>query len=299
VTKAVWKLPALYEAGLIAEPSKRAQALAKIVLDKNSGIAIQLGALDLLEAPAAATAEQKEASHAALLTILKADEAIHDDFGASYAADALARAGQTTAFDAIAERSARKQDLAHPNHEYLAPMAELVTLDPALTPKFVQAARRHLPFIHCGPSEVAWAIWRADARELLPDLARVATSLPAIPEPAPDAPETANRGYHAPRKVAALWSEPDPATRFRLLFAAAWNEPREFEREAGKGNRARLASEMQKSAAEVTSAAERQQLRAFIDRLRAEALAGQGEPRSIGAKLPIANLAVAALSEPR
>jgi hypothetical protein len=88
--------------------------------------------------------------------------------------------------------------------------------------------------------------------------------------------------------------EPDPATRFRMLFAAAWMEPHQFWRESYPGRFERLQDELQKCAA-TSSAHGRKDLEAFVDRLRTEALAGNGNTWWLGTQLSFATVAMNAL----
>ena len=157
-----------------------------------------------------------------------------DDGAANKAAELLAQRGRLDAFHAIAKCATHLPTKSRPDHEFLAPLAHLVAQSNGkLASKFTVVAKHHLDHLGSHPETVLWAIWTADARDLLPQITALATISPEAPERLPeyDAPPTSwekSGPYHLARKIAILWTEPDPATRAKLLIAFRWENPSDF-----------------------------------------------------------------------
>lgn len=95
--------------------------------------------------------------------------------------------------------------------------------------RLAQFAARHFARTNAPIPEILWSAWSADLRSLKPDIERLATASPDEAEgerattlggPAAAVKEK----FHLARKIAALWSEKDLATRGKLLLAFGFGE---------------------------------------------------------------------------
>lgn len=157
----------------------------------------------------------------------KIDEALLKLLESSHRHDTarvLARRGRTDLFSRIARQLEIEGFLSfYP--ELMGALVLLTQADPAqLNPQMLAVIRRELEKPKPMMNEVFWAIWSAGFQELKPDLERLATLTSDVNEDARSKPVDARLRketgrYHVPRKIVAVWSEPDPLTRAKLLVA--------------------------------------------------------------------------------
>ncbi len=220
-------LLALRRAGQVPDEKARLETVIGIMGDPKADWMERSDAIDLLvpiDSPLRyPTAEVDQA----LIRILEAKK--DEDFVVREACGALARRGRIDQFDNIAERL---ESTDHPSNYggILSALALLAQSDPErFNPRMVAFLEPHFLQTNKDMNAVFRAIWADDLRELRPALERLATL--SVDE----FEDEKARGYggrvspvegrfHFARKIVALWSEPDPATRARLLISLAVTE---------------------------------------------------------------------------
>jgi hypothetical protein len=212
----------------------------------------------------------------ALLRVLDRKRKADDpDFVVGYACRALARRGRTEFFERIAAEFS-KDPVLIVSDEALGSLTHLAQTDPArFNPQLTQIVRAHLGATNRSVTELCWAIWAADLRELQPDLQRLATE---NVEEIEDRKARSSGGevtaltgrFHFARQIVSLWSEPDSFTRARLLIALAVAQPYTFVRDDMPERVARMKAEMLRAANNLSPEAKRQ-LAAMLERIDANA----------------------------
>jgi hypothetical protein len=154
-------------------------------------------------------------------------------------------------------------------------LTQLAQADPPrFNPRLLAIIRPELASTNKQMSEILWAVWSADLRDLNADLQRLGTRGPEEHEDRKansyGGRESAVTGhFHLARQIAAVWNEPDALTRARLLVALATIHGYAFVMEPKPERLARLTEEM-RSLNAALSAGDRQELAAFLQRLAAQ-----------------------------
>ena len=154
--------------------------------------------------------------------------------------------------------------------DLLAPLAVVAQSKPD---EFAEAFQKFAsePVRRWERDDVLLAIWAADTRGLLPQLAAVATAGPDDPEVQPSADAAAGVfdpkfPSHLARKIGALWRERDTVTRAKMLLAFGAAEFRARSEFQTKVLLRRFLAEF-RPCARALDAAQRDSLREFITRL--------------------------------
>ena len=219
------------------------------------------------------------------------------NFSLSAACRALALRGRVEHFPAIAESFAKVED-GHVAHGILSSLAQLSRRDPAeLRPKLEVIVRPHLKETRFMMSEILWSVWAADLREIAPRLREIAThDLDEYESGKANSygpMELTTGRFHFARQIIALWDEPDPTTRARLLVALMANEPYNFT--GGRPEALDCAKATMQVLAKQLTAADKAAVAKMVDRLVADPPELDGEQLAKEDAEKIANLDI----EPR
>jgi RNase P/RNase MRP subunit POP5 len=266
----------LQDAAEFPDEQTRVARIIKILENPKAGWKDQERAIDLLVPHDAPLRYPAAAIDRALFRVLDRERKADDpNFVVGYACRALARRGRTAFFGRIAAEFSKDPALIV-SDEALRSLAHLAQTDPAhLNPQLTQLVRTHLIATNRSVTELFWAIWAADLRELQPDLQRLATE---NVEEIEDRKARSSGGevtaltgrFHFARQIVSLWSEPDSFTRARLLIALAVAQPYNFVRDDAPERVARMKAEMLRAANNLSPEAKRQ-LAAMLERIDANA----------------------------
>ncbi|MGI8604669.1 MAG: hypothetical protein ACR2OZ_16985 [Verrucomicrobiales bacterium] len=272
----------LREAESVPEEAKRVATIIQIMYDPKTGWEERGRAIDLLVPPEAPLRYPGREVDDALLKLFEpgqADELIN--FSLERACRALALRGRTDQFDRIAKQLEATKD-GHIYHGVLGALTHLAQSDPPpFNPKLLAILKPHLSHTDKMMTEILWAIWSADLRQLQPDLERLATRNSDEYEDgkahsyASSASPVAGR-FHFARKIVGMWSESDVLTRSRLLVTFATADVYEFVGEPKPERLARMKTEMNRAGAELSAEA-KAELAAFLSRLDSDSTLNNGE----------------------
>lgn len=218
----------------VPDEDKRVKTLIAIALDPKSGWEERCKAIELLvplDKPLRYPSRDVDRALVRLLDPKVGDDTIN--FTRQHAGRALARRGNTKSFDAIASiLEQRKDDSSDPSvaGETTGALAHLAQSDPkALNPRLAALLSPHFKNTNLMMTEILQAVWAADLRGLRNELERLATSGADDVEDGKanscggDVTPVEGR-FHLARKIVAIWNEPDPHTRAKLLLAFGANE---------------------------------------------------------------------------
>ena len=264
----------LRDAENVPDEAKRVATIIQIMHEPKSGWEERGRAIDLLIPPEAPLRYPGREIDDALLKLLEpeqADEILN--FTMEKACHALALRGRTDLFDRLAEQAGTRRIS-------FGSLISLAKADPPrFNPRLIAILKPHLSHTNTHMSEILWAIWSADLRELLPDLERLAThsadeyeDRKARSSGGPVSP--VNGRFHLARKIVSLWRETDALTRARLLVALAAAEGHEFIGEPEPERLARLKAEMSRVALELPADG-KQPLASFLERMSSGPMVGE------------------------
>lgn len=286
----------LREAGSVPDETQRLATIMQVMHDPKSGWEERGRAIALLvpsEAPLRYPGREIEDALLKLLEPGQADENLNVSL--ERACRALALRGRTDLFDRMAQQLDAAKD-PYLYHGLLGALTHLAQADRArLGPLLRKILEPHLARTNKLMSEVFWAIWSADLRQLLPELERLATQ---SPEDYEDRKASGYGGevtpvlgrFHLARKFVSLWRETDPPTRARLLVALAIGEGSQFVEEPRPERLARLKAELNRVGAELSTEA-KAELATFLDRLNDSAPANEEERWQLRLRQQVAALA--------
>ena len=208
----------------------RIDALLRLVLSTNSHWDERGRAIDLLVPPCQPLRHPHPEIDEALVRLMAPDLADKTiNFTLGKACLALARRGRTETFESMANTLASLNDPTVYTY-VLQALVHLAQLDPAqLNPRLLDILRPQLRHTNNSLRELLLAAWAADLRDLAPDVERIATSGPDDYESERansygGKPSAVDDRFHLARQIAALWSEPDPATQANLLLAFGFHQ---------------------------------------------------------------------------
>lgn len=286
------------------EPRSLAELLA-VLKNPRRGWEARGQAIDLLVPPDEPLRHPGAEVDEALLRVLEPDMA--DDvvnFTRAKACHALALRRRVETFDRIAGLLQSDTDL-YIYDRLLGALVLLAQADPErLAPRIEAVVAPELVTTNKRMSEIFWAIWAADLRDLRPKLEELATSGPDDYE---DQKASVSGGevspvrgrFHLARKIADLWRADDALTRIRLLAAFALSHPYEFASDANPERVARLDSVLQQSVRSLTND-ERERLPASLQSALQIPPDGEGSAEARKKVLTKIQASVAAaLTEPR
>lgn len=145
---------------------------------------------------------------------------------ADHAAELLGFRDHASVFDELLNRSENPSSSGSEwttMNQALTGAAALAGKHPALRPRLIAYLSRPLANIRSAKAPVERcfdSVWRADLRDLQPDLEKLATSSaeededPSVSISPP--PETGNRKFHYARVILLAWRETDPLTKIKL-----------------------------------------------------------------------------------
>jgi hypothetical protein len=237
------------------------------LLTAGATVQARIRALDLL-VPAEDPHRHKDpAIDAALLELLSRDPTIGDARPAELPIAAARRLG-SKAWEPL---------VAYPEQASAIGVARLSTVTPALLliarrepdpwrDRLRERLREEFKASYGYLDDTLWCLWLIDARDLAPELQRLATRGPEDYESIHGTGGTNHRlppkhRLHRARHLLALWSEKDPFTRTRALLAFAATSADAFDTH-GDASAERLRSEIATAARELTSE-QIERLRAF------------------------------------
>jgi hypothetical protein len=262
----------LSEAESVPDEAKRVATIIRIMHDPKSGWEERGRAIELLvptDAPLRYPGREVDEALLNLFEPGQSDNVIN--FSLERACRALALRGRTDLFDRIfAQLEAGNSP--HIYHGVLGALTHLTQADPArFDPRLLAILKPHLLQTNKQMTEIFWAIWSADLRELQPDLERLATHSPDEYEDRKahsygGGASPVSGPFHLARKIVGLWSETDALTRARLLIGLAVTDSYTFVGEPTPERLTRMKVEMSRTGAEL-SAEEKGQLAAFLARL--------------------------------
>lgn len=264
----------LRDAGEFPDERTRVASIIKILENPKTDWKDQERAIDLLVPKDTPLLYGRPEIDRALIRVLDRKHKPDDlGFVVGYACRALARRGRTEFFDRIAAEFSSQAGFGV-SDSALGSLAHLAQTDPVrFNPRLTQIVRANLGATNRSMTDLFWAIWAADLRELQPDLQRLATK---DSEEIEDRKADSSGGdvtnvtgrFHFARQITSLWSESDPLTRARLLIAFAVAKPYTFVRDDEPERKARLKSEMLRASNDLSAEA-KVQLVAMLDRLDA------------------------------
>jgi hypothetical protein len=259
----------LQNAGQLTDENARRSALLAVLQNPKSGFAQREQAIDLLVPPDAPLRYPQREVDDALLHVLESDQA--DDvvnFTLPTACLALALRQRTETFDRIMAVLATNKD-AFIHGRILSALVVLAQADPVrLNPRLEALIAPELKATNKQMSELLWAIWSADLRNMLPELERLGT---AGPDDYEDAKAFSGGGevtlvlgrFHLARQIADVWNSTDALTRIRLLTALALDPTHRLAGESLPERVFRLKTSLREAASTLT-VPQRRQVAAFL-----------------------------------
>ena len=264
----------LRDAEKMTNEKERVATIIQIMLDPKSGWEERGRAINLLvpiDAPLRYPDRQVDEALLKLFEPSRADDGIN--FSLEKSCLALARRGRTDLFDRIAkELESEKSEMIYSG--VLSALTNLAAADPSrLNPRLLALLLPQLGQTKMNMSEILWAIWSTDLRELHLDLERLAThSVDEYEDQRANsfggAVKRVAGPFHLARKIVSVWSESDPLTRARLLVAMAMADAYAFVGEPMPERLARMKASLARAGSEL-STAEKRELASFFDRIDA------------------------------